>query len=72
VDRRKDGATVSAVQAPWGMTRTSLEFLSPDDPGIESFTRELLNRLSLLAERELERLEKRQRAKDEARQRRGQ
>lgn len=70
VDRHTKGATVSALQVPWGMTRTRLEFLSPNDPAIDAFAQELLTRLSLLAERELERLEKRQRAKDEARHRR--
>jgi hypothetical protein len=70
VDRHETGATVFLANAVWGMTRTRAEFLSANDPAIDLFVNELLTRVRLLAERELERLEKRQRAKDEARHRR--
>lgn len=70
IDRYASGATVTLQQSPWGMTRTRMEFLSPVDPAIDQFASELLNRVRLLGEREWERRERRERAKDEARLRR--
>jgi hypothetical protein len=70
VDRHPNGATVTLQQAPWGFSRTHLEFLSANDPAIDSFVQELLTRVRLLGEREWNRREKRRHAKDEARNRR--
>jgi hypothetical protein len=70
IDRHATGATVTLQQAPWGFSRTHLEFLSANDPAIDSFVQELLTRVRLLGEREWDRREKRRQAKDQARNRR--